>query len=354
MKNYLKIGLLVFIFLPLSPAIAGEYTSHFTLTKGALTLALTATCATYWWLRTPAQVDASLKNLNILTFIPSLTSKHPTRSIEAVCTAVNKGENHQNQDSTIQINNQIFDLSCQIPSNCQKIFIYVSGYSGVSGNARYKYAGTGAAATYKNYLNNIIKDAPCISFDGPVNYRSTFNFGQKSDQDCLNTIYEETVKQNPEAEIILVGTCKGATTILNYLTHPENKAKLNNVKAVILESPSLSLEALTDHVAKNNVHKNLQWLLPYLFKAVFPNYTWNQPTVLDKSENIPSHISILIGSLVHDKVASHKDICTLLSTLKNSRKKAELVESSDKTLKHARLIESKEYQEKVNTFLKSL
>lgn len=288
--------------------------------------------------------------LNILTFQPTSAPQSKERSIHEICSAIQKGEQSKNDNTHITINKKAFDLSCNVPSNYTgTIFIYVSGYSGMSGNARYKYAGAGAYAVYTYLQQGLLQNGPCISFDGQVNYRKSFNFGQHHDQQCLHEVYQETIRCNPGAQIVLVGSCKGATTILNYLTNlNNNKINFRPIRAVILESPSISLEKLTQQVAENHVPRALQWLLPYCFKAFFPNYKWNQPTIIENASRFPAHIPVLIGCLPHDKVASYNGIREIAGKLERN---CRLYVCDNVAIKHGHLAKVKEYKEVIDKFL---
>lgn len=316
---------------------------------------LHARSALYKWITAPLKVDINLKNLNILTFTPTVHPHGVMRSIDTVCTAIQRGQGNKNDTTHTVLDTKILNLSCAIPSGYKNktIFIYVSGYAGPFSTARYKYAGSGAYSAYMCFEQGIMHDAPCISFDAPVNYPSSFNLGQKLDQDCLDAVYQETVRLNPEAHIVLVGLCRGATTILNYLTNPSNKRNFEPIKAVILESPILSLEALINQVTQTQVPKDLGLVLPYLLQATLPNYEWNQPTIIQHASAFPDHIPILMSGLVHDTIASYQDICAIIQSLKDAQKNIDFFACDAPEIKHANLVIVKDYQEKVHTFLRN-
>ncbi len=304
---------------------------------------------------------ATLENLNILTIRPVSECPEPQkRTIDEVSSSIKEGENATNNNKCVTIyemseKEQSFDLSTTLPSDYNgTIAIYVSGYAGLSGNARYKYAGSGAYGTF-NYLKADLmsKDWIYISFDGLTNYRSYFNFGQQLDQDCLNTVYEATIQKNPRAKIVLFGSCKGSTTILNYLTNPNNKYKKfdEHIKAVLLESPSISLDSIVLHIARNHVPKPLQFILPYLFAATFPSYQWKQKTMIDYTANLPNNIPILIGYLQQDKTANYQDILKIVdSFLKAGKNNVHVFKSNNTELLHGHLSKANDFQEKARKF----
>jgi|GEM_PF-1378824 len=305
---------------------------------------------------------SKLENLNVLTLKPRglsfANSKQDILTVDQVCTAIHKGQNAKNNDKYVKLEYYappLFELSTQIPSDYKgTIYINVSGYAGMLGNARYKYAGSGAYTTF-NYLKAKLMppNAICISFDGRVSDRAYFNFGQELDQDCLNTVYEETIQKNPHATIVLSGSCKGATTILNYLTNPNNMGKDNNfshIKAVFLESPSISLERVTNQVANKYLYGFCRPLY-HLFRLTFPNYKWNEKNMLDWATNLPSHIPILIGYLRQDKVANYEDILKIAQRFKQAGKNVEVFESQHQLLKHGHLSKDENFQKAVQNFL---
>lgn len=302
---------------------------------------------------------SKLENLNVLSIRPAMNCiEHRRRTIDEVCIAIQNGHNAQNNNTYVVMEQgaakkiQLLQLSTELPSDYPgTIALYVSGYAGMSGNARYKYAGNGAYSTF-NYLKAglIPLHAVCISFDGHVNDRVHFNFGQELDQDCLNTMYEAIVKRNCKARIVLVGACKGATTILNYLTNPKNKDKdFSRIKAVLLESPSISFEQVTSQVANKYLY-GYGRPLSYLFQFVFPNYTWNQPTMLDSAANFPRHIQALIGCLRQDKIANYEDVLAIVRCFKDAGKNVEVFESQNRELPHGHLSKAEDFQKKLRSY----
>jgi len=336
--------------------LAGTIINSLTNSRMAQT-ALGAACLTglyYGWLGKPLKITPTLDNLNIVTFTPDVEKSSPkTSSIDEICKSIQNGTFSDTSMELTELPNNKIAVSAGVPSgNAKTIIINVSGFAGSSGNARYKYVGAGAYATCNNLKNGIIH-APCVSFDGTTNFRRSFNFAQTMDQECLDVVYQQVLKMNPEASIVMIGSCKGATTILNYLVAYHQNPKLNNLKAIILESPSVCLEDLTDQVAKNHVPSMLQWSLPYIFKAWFPAYVWNQKTILTiPSENIPTDIPIFIGSLEHDKVANPKNAEDIANKLAEVCKNVYLFKSTNRALTHGKIGQDKRYQQAVNAFLK--
>ena len=131
---------------------------------------------------------------------------------------------------------------------------------------------------------------PVVTFDFPDN-PETFNFGQTRDQHYLDLVYKEIIKQNRDIKITLVGICRGALTILNYLANKTNR-EVSNIKAVILDEPA------------NPSMKELIHPISYFFaKPFFPHYQENHPTFFD-ALSFPRSIPIALGSIEGDAISS--------------------------------------------------
>lgn len=295
---------------------------------------------------------SNLEILNPLVFQPTDNPQGKSRTIVKACKNIEMGCYKKNDQSHININNRPYNFSCKIPTGITgTICIFVSGYSGKFSGSLFKYKGSGAYAVFRHLRKGFMTDATWISFDGPVSYRKTFNFGQELDQSCLHEIYTQTVQSNPEAKIVLVGLCKGATTILNYLNNPAYTGSFGNVKAAILESPLISFETCTKKIAHTKVPKPLGRLLPGFFKVAFPNYVWNQSTIYDDASNFPTHIRTLIGCSHHDPVAPYEDAHKIAASLQQYNVPVELFEHHDKSIKHGHLAKVPLYRQGVEQFL---
>jgi len=299
-----------------------------------------------------------IEKLNTLVFLPqavplSIAQATTTLDINEVCTNIQKGHNVENEDKYIEITRGIvFKLSTKIPSGDQGVIcIYVPGYSGMSTRTPYKYAGSGAYSTF-NFLKAGImpKDAVCVSFD-LKDELAKFNFGQELDQGCLNTIYEKTIEQSPRAKVVLFGSCRGATLILNYLTNPEYKEKnFGPIKAIVLESPAISLDTLTDQVATSYLYGN-SWALRPVFSYAFSSYKWGQKTMIDNADNFPSSIPALVGYFEQDKLANPRAVEAIVSKFKDKNKNIEGFKSANTQLRHSQLSKAEDFQEKARSFL---
>lgn len=296
--------------------------------------------------------EAHLSQLNPLVFEPTEHGQGKLSSIPLVCKRIEKGCYFKNDNIHVTINNKTYNLSYKIPSGKKgRICIFVSGYSGKMSGSMYRYKGSGAYAVYRHLKHNVMRENVWISFDGPVSYRKTFNFGQELDQSCLHEIYTEVVRRNPEAEIIFVGLCKGATTILNYLTNTAYTDTFDPVKAIILESPLVSFETCTKKIARSKLPWPFGSFLPGFFRVAFPNYKWDQPTILQAAPNFPTHIKVFIGCSHHDSVAPCKDAHKIKTCLKNKQIDVDFFEEHDKDIKHALLTSCPQYQNRVESFI---
>ncbi|MCC7414515.1 MAG: hypothetical protein IT346_00310 [Epsilonproteobacteria bacterium] len=297
-------------------------------------------------------LQSNLDSLNPLVFQPTDSPQGKCRTIIKACKNIEEGSFRKNEGSHVTIHNRSYNLSCQIPSGLTgTICIFVSGYSGKFSGSLFKYKGSGAYAVFRHLRKEFMTDATWISFDGPVSFRKTFNFGQELDQSCLHEIYTRTVENNPCARIIFVGLCKGATTILNYLNNPSYKDSFAPVKAIVLESPLISFETCTKKIARTKLPKPLGRILPRFFKAAFPNYVWNQPTIHDDASHFPGHIKTFIGCSRHDPVAPYEDSHKIATSLERCAICVELFEQHDKAIAHGHLAKVRRYQQKVINFL---
>jgi|GEM_PF-1920935 len=235
--------------------------------------------------------------------------------------------------------------------NSPLIFIFSRGYArtntpGTNDNALQK--GGCAKAAYIPIQDGVINDAPCVTFDYP-DRRRCFNFGQKKDLACLKFIYEETLKKNPQAEIIFIGDCRGAKAILNFTAYKPEK-----VKALVLLSPFFSAKQLTEEVARNY----LSWLpgsapfLQQLFKVWFPSYDPNGDNNFTKNSSlIDQKMPIFIAHRTHDTLVSTKQVTDFVQTLqKTGHRNIRLVTTNDTSARHSRLTPIKKIQYEANKF----
>jgi hypothetical protein len=189
----------------------------------------------------------------------------------------------------------------------------------------------------------------CVTFDFNDTRRS-FNFGQQGDLTRLSLIYEELAQAH---ELVLFGSCRGGTTVLNLLSNPDTPYK-SSIKALVLESPSLSLAKLSEQVGKNY----LGWmprsgsLIHTFFKTWFPSYDAHFPSCLNQLTNIPHDLPILIGHVENDKVIAWSEIRDLVKGLiETGHNHVYLSRIVDPAIAHARLNSNEQFRRVLNAFL---
>lgn len=189
----------------------------------------------------------------------------------------------------------------------------------------------------------------CVTFEFNDERRS-FNFGQKGDLTRLSLIYEELAQTH---ELVLFGSCRGGTTILNLLSNPDTPYK-SSIKALVLESPSLSLAQLAEQVGRNY----LGWLpssgslIHTFFRTWFPSYDAHFPSCLNQLTHIPHDLPILIGHVENDKVIAWSEIHDLVKGLVESgHSDVYLARIVDPAISHARLNTNEQYRQVLNAFL---
>lgn len=198
----------------------------------------------------------------------------------------------------------------------------------------------------RRYLKRNIFHGPSIAFIYQDDRRA-FNFGQDLDQKTLNTLYEKTGNR----ELILYGLCRGALTILGWLENFENN---NTIKAVILESPALSLKDICLEVGKNSLNMTQGRLLHFLFKNYFPNYDSNNTSTLNALEklHVTPETPFFIGHIKGDNITTDEKVSLLVKTLRATRTNPIYFFVCDEALDHGKLSRSQAYQQTVNAFLK--
>lgn len=299
--------------------------------------------------------ELTLEKLHILTFIKNEYSNiKKYHSIDDVCKTIQKGKIHKLNNTQIDTLESSLTMACGVPTDYKEtIYIYVSGFAGNFSFNKYQFPSNSAHATYNLFNNSVINSAPCISYCAKKSHkRTTFNFGQGIDQKALDMIYQETIRKNPKAKIVLIGICIGATTILNYLANPEHSTdKFNNVEAIILECPGISFDEVIEEIKQNYMPRIVKGITKMLLKAWFPNYKSHLPTILENYANIPTHIKILIAYVQHDKVTSSKGAKKIIEKLNNRHQHLYAYEFIDKKVKHGRLSSYEDYRRYIHAFL---
>ena len=308
-------------------------------------------------LSTPAKL--SLASTTIIaaylyyTYFTQPEPTEPTLSDLYPLSALPREENvvyTDNNELMVQTSSTVYQLepgtaACTTEPE-QPVWVLASGWKTISDQlfrSRFKASSRGL----KRYLGRNIFHGPSITFVYKDNRRS-FNFGQQVDQQALNTLYKTTQNR----EVILYGLCRGATTILNWLENYENK---NTIKAVILESPALSLKdiftGLGEHYAFFNIKSSR---LLFFFNKYFPNYNRNETNVIEHLEqmHIDNDIPLFIGHIEGDSITTDANVGLLVKTLRSTRKNPVYFFVSKEHLDHGMLSRSVDYQKTVNAFLK--
>ncbi len=331
-------------------------------------ISLTGIYGFYRLISSPTTFEPTLDNLNTLVMTPGRQSSKEEKilNIDELVAKIHSGNTPSCAKVAVEtqkpsnVNQKIIDVNkidkqtvAQTNQN-KTIFIFSRGYArtnklGANGPDELLQKGGCAIAGYVQIRDNIINESPCITFDYPDS-REHFNFGQKIDFACLETVYNHARKAYPDAHIVLVGDCRGARCILNFAA-----SKPNNLKAIILMSPFTSGRELTDQVAKNY----LAWLpgsstiLHNFFKLYFPSYDEKQDNLLDQIHKIPEDLPIFIGHRKGDTLVADEHVYRLIQKLtKTSHTRVHVLIINDASALHSRLTLSQEFQQGVNAFLK--
>lgn len=191
--------------------------------------------------------------------------------------------------------------------------------------------------------------SPCVTFEFDDSRRS-FNFAQKGDITRLSLIYKELAATH---SIILFGSCRGGTTMLNVLSNPATPYK-DSIKALILESPALSLQKLAQRVGETHLTTIpcAGSLIHTFFRTWFPSYDAQFPSCLSGLEHIPLNLPILIGHVENDKVIAWSDIQELVTGLvATGHTDVYLARINDPSISHARLSSNEDFKNILNAFL---
>jgi len=306
------------------------------------------------------QFSPNLQTLNILTFIPAskstmhiddskhiplhkLVSMIQNNTIPSICKLrINK----TNQQVLVH-------KGIAIDAQHDTVFICSRGYAKrdtmrTHDELELVKRGGGAIAAHVLFKNNLIDNAPCITFDYPDD-RVYFNFGQEIDIACLQKVWDSTIAAHPQVRIVGVGDCRGAKALLALATrHPKN------LVALVLISPFVTTKDMIQQLAKNY----LTWLpksdklLHAFFKCYFPSYDALQDTLLRQVHLIDPALPIFIGQRKNDYLASDRSIHMLVDRLRAAgNNNIHLCMVSDNKATHSRIAPIVKLQQEVNQFL---
>lgn len=324
----------------------------------------------YTYFSTAVPFEPTLEKLNVVTITPDEMIGKQENSLETALRALHR---QQPFDATITIESikDIPEKNFHVVTGIKKdtstgtVILFSPYYTirslrlkGKSYPAESAGAGLYAAS---RYLHTSLFTHACVTFDYP-DTRATFNLGGSTNQECLNLVYENLVNQAPNKDIILVGSCRGATTILNFLTNSHTK-DFSHIKAIILEAPPFSLRAIVDQEVSYyfpSFMHGIATMIAYelLYKrCIYPNYRetdHNHATLLDNLDKIPN-VPLLIIGLEHDHMASNENLRILKDRLEATGHTHVILEIlTDPTIEHATLRTCPEFKLKINQFVQAL
>jgi len=298
-----------------------------------------------------------LDALNVVTYEPRpyrKTSYYAQGgSFAPIADALNHG-NRTNLDNTYAlISGKNIELSSTLPENCCGT-IYLNVTPLICSAEDRGYPIRGAYEMYCLYKAGVIRQGVGVSYCPPNYTRATFNFGQKDDQKNISALLNAIAEKNPQAKIVPMGICAGATGILNTLAGSKlSEAAQKNITAVVLQSPAIS----AGKVWKDISNSYLPWGMKWLFPLIAPRYYTNcgnykaENDVLVSYKEIPTHISFMIGKLAHDWVTPTESVRKIETALEQSNHAVTVFESDDATIRHGHLAPNGPFKAAVKQFL---
>lgn len=235
-----------------------------------------------------------------------------------------------------------------LDENTELVFIASRGYAfNITLGEALPRKGGGLLDAYQRFRDNVFHDTPVITFDYPDD-RELFNFGQKLDQKCLDFIYQQVLKQCPNAKIVLFGSCRGAKCVLEYATkNPKHLA------GIIVESPFISAKEMTLQIGMKYapILPGAAKLTYGIFKLYFPNFKDSRETLRGRLHRIPD-VPIFIAHRTNDTLVSNRQVHDVVKLLKKSgHKHVFLFTTTDESDNHARLMHLEPAQQTINAFL---
>ncbi|MGE0207118.1 MAG: hypothetical protein AB7R69_04710 [Candidatus Babeliales bacterium] len=297
------------------------------------------------------------KAYHLVTFTPCKSASGKKITLNRMIKTMRKNKRWTLEGTYIQTKpNKFLQLSTYLPQNYMgTLYVNMPGY--ITPRNKYNYPDRCAAEMVLAYQKGFIENCLAVSFCPPNHDRSQFNFGQEDDQKLLSKFLNTLAGQNPQASIIINGTCAGATGVLNTLTRTDLLTPLaqKNIKAALLQSPGIT----SDRVLKDRVKPFFNYV-PFLkpaFQAAIHHVALpnckpeNEQEVLARYNTIPKHIEFLIAKLAHDRVTPSKTIARQEEILKKNNIKITVFESHNKSIKHAYLARDADFLATVKTFL---
>lgn len=277
----------------------------------------------------PQSFTPSIQNCKTCTFIPNNDATTPEKLSTTLAVATDMCSSGPLPAHIIKItkndNTEYWHAHQGVPAMTEQklISIYANGYAwshtppkvdSLHDVDRYKGATASVLKVPKKIANGTLpQNVPAVAFDFPDD-RRRFNFGQSLDLSCFNAVYNEAQKNNSQAQFVCIGLCRGASVLLQTL------ANKTNVKALVLESPYLSLKSASEQMSKKFLPvPGGSVLVHTFFKWFYPNYTpCDDNVLLNAAQNIPNTVPILIAHLKGDQVVSDESIKRLIHCLKQT------------------------------------
>ena len=252
----------------------------------------------------------------------------------------------------VQITGQdkLWHLQRQVQTTSKKkpVVIYSRGFRGkfealISRNFNY---GHSFIALYK-YIQIGLIHSPAIGFDY-LDLWNNFDHGGAKRVEQLDFVLRQS--QNKESDIILMGDCIGAKTIIK-LTDVNT---YNQVKALVLEAPGLDFEVMTRNIAKNkfNYAKKGSDRLCYAFTHLLPRYDKNSDDTLAAAKLIPTHIPIFLAHLYNDQMIRNEEMQELVQTLRDSGHTVYFLVVDYPLVTHSHIAVTEPYRKALNAFYK--
>jgi len=297
----------------------------------------------------------NLQSLNVLTLFPKKkTAKNITtmaKIIPKLFEQIKKSGKLPKNGTLVSSSNKqlpIWSIDKNLPTGLtEPIFIHSGPRDDTKG--RMWYGSKGHSFKQINaWLRYGMITKPVVTFDYFYD-KAGFDFGHGDNINCFGFIYKKLIQKNPQAPLIVVGTCVGAKIALEYAAHN----KLQQTQAMVLESPYIDPHKIISNLQNN--YKNFMFRLPILnWFMAFYFKNWKQVMHIPHADlrKISSSIPIFIAHLHNDKFYDNDDMFKLIrSLLKSGNKNIYLLVIDDPKLSHGHLNNKPEFIRAVNAFL---
>ena len=295
----------------------------------------------------------TVHTINSLTMYPGAAEICTTQSIHQIIYHINK-KNAVPDKSYVKIDDQLYTIArgIEVSSNDSVVAIFSRGYAktndyGTNGN--FLMRGACALSAHIQFKDTIVHGIPLISFDYDDSKKG-FAFGQESELEILELVYETVLSKNPSAQIILIGDCRGAKVVLELLTK-----KPRNIAAAILMAPFTSARDLTNKIAENYLSyiPLSKTILHNFFKLYFPSYKAKKDDLVKRLNQIDPTLPILIANREHDTLVTAATVKNLIKALEQQGNTSiRTVTVKDKDFDHSMMTGNLEVRQAINRFLR--